>query len=560
MNFPHCTDALEYAEKIVSKEILACQHTINACKRFLSDLEKSQDKDWPYYFDSEAAEKAVNFAELMPHTKGRWAQKGQNLKAEPWQKFFFCNIFGWKKKSDDKRRFREVYCKVPRKNGKSFLAATVGNKMFVADGEYGAEVYSGATTEKQAWEVFRPAKMMAQKSDEFRERFDIEVNAKNMCVLSDGSRFEPLVGNPGDGSSPSCAIVDEYHEHDKDDLYETMVTGMGAREQPLMLVITTAGSNLGGPCYEKERDAIKVLNGSIEDERLFVLIYGIDDDDQWDSEEALIKANPNYGVSVSEEFLLQQLAIARRSASKQNAYRTKHLNQWVGAKTAWMNMLAWQRAKKKIKIEDFLGLECHLALDLASKKDLAALTFLFKKGNKYHTFSKYYVPESAVLENDKYQEYQNSGHLTVTPGNMTDYDYIKEDILQAYKDFDVRSTAYDPFQATYLVQKLMEEGVENLVEYKHTVLNMSEPMKELEALILDGKLFHDGNPCTTWQMGNVTAKQDIKENIYPNKEAPNDHRCKIDGVVALIMAMGRWMQDNEDDGGLDDFLADPVII
>lgn len=369
-----------------------------------------------------------------------------------------------------------------------------------------------------------------------------------------------MVGNPGDGSSPSCAIVDEYHEHDKDDLYETMITGMGAREQPLMLVITTAGSNLGGPCYEKELDAIKVLNKSAEDESLFVLIYGVDEDDEWDDPKSLIKANPNYGVSVSEDFLLQQLNVARRSASKQNAFRTKHLNQWVGAKTAWMNMLAWQKQKKQLSISNFKGCECELALDLASKKDLSALTLLFKRDGKYYTFAKYYAPESAVEESDKYQEFVNSGHLIATPGNMTDYDFILEDILEFCSNFTVRSIAYDPFQATYLVQKLMENGVENLVEFKHTVLNMSEPMKQVEALILDGKLLHDGSPCTTWQMGNVAAKLDVKENIYPNKARPNDPRCKIDGVVALIMTMGRWLQDEGQGGDFFEFVSNPIIL
>lgn len=560
MSFPHVEDALLYAERVISGEIPACKLTVLACQRFIDDLEKQDDDDWPYIFDADKAERSINFAELMPHTKGRWASKGETLKAEPWQKFYFANLFGWVKKKDGFRRFREAYVKVPRKNGKSFLAAATGHKMFVADDEFGAEVYSGATTEKQAWEVFRPAKLMVQRNPEFKDRFDIEVNAKNLCVLSNGSRFEPIVGNPGDGSSPSCAIIDEYHEHQKDDLYETMVTGMGSRDQPLALVITTAGSNLGGPCYEKELDAIKVLNGTFEDESLFVLIYGVDEDDEWDNPESLIKANPNYGISVSEEFLLQQLNVAKRSASKQNAFRTKHLNQWVGAKTAWMNMLAWQRQKKNLKLEDFKGAECHLALDLASKKDLAALNITFKKGDKYANFAKYYAPESAVQENDKYQQYENSGHLTVTEGNMTDYDFIKQDILDFCSFAEVKSVAYDPFQATYLVQKLMEEGVDNLVEFKHTVLHMSEPMKELEALILDGKFEHDGNPCTTWQMGNVTAKLDVKENIYPNKENPNDPRCKIDGVVAMIMCMGRWMQDNDSDGEFDDFIADPIIV
>lgn len=531
----HAEEALLYAEQVISGEVLACKLTINACKRFLSDLEKSQS-DWPYYFDVDAANKAVNFAELMPHTKGRWAAKKQTLKAEPWQKFFFCNVFGWKRKRDDLRRFREVYCKIPRKNGKSFLAAAVGNRMFVADGEFGSEVYSGATTEKQAWEVFRPAKLMVQRSEEFKVTYDIEVNAKNMCVLSDGSRFEPLVGNPGDGSSPSCAIVDEYHEHATDDLYETMITGMGAREQPLMLVITTAGSNLGGPCYEKEQDAVKVLNGSVEDETLFALIYGIDEEDEWDDPKSLIKANPNYGVSISEDFLLQQLNIAKRSASKQNTFRTKHLNQWVGARTAWMNMLAWRRQQKD-KLEEFRECPLYLAVDLASRKDAAVIAGVFFDGTERFSFERYYAPEAAAEDNEKYRNFSTDGVMTLTPGNKTDQAFIEEEIKSLCQEFDVQAIGFDIWQADYMMTRLQENGLP-VIDYRQTVQNMSMPMKELEASVLNGDFWHQENACTSWMMGNVVAKTDAKDNIYPRKENENDQRCKIDGVVALIMAMG----------------------
>ena len=531
----HAEQALNYAQQVIDGDIPACSLIISACKRFLNDLEKIET-DWPYYFDVEAANKAVNFAELMPHTKGRWASKGETLKAEPWQKFFFCNIFGWKRKSDDLRRFREVYCKIPRKNGKSFLAAAVGNKMFVADGEFGSEVYSGATTEKQAWEVFRPAKLMVQRSEDFKARFDIEVNAKNMCVLSDGSRFEPLVGNPGDGSSPSCAIVDEYHEHATDDLYETMITGMGAREQPLMLVITTAGSNLGGPCYEKEQDAVKVLNGSVEDDTLFALIYGIDEDDEWDDPASLIKANPNYGVSISADFLLQQLNIAKRSATKQNTFRTKHLNQWVGAKSAWMNMLAWRRQQKD-RLEEFRECPLYLAVDLASRKDAAVIAGIFFDGVERFSFERYYAPEAAAEDNEKYRNFAIAGEMVLTPGSQTDQAFIEEEIKNLCQEYDVQGIGFDDWQADYMMTRLMDCGLP-VINFNQTVRNMSAPMKELEAQVLDGNFWHAENSCTSWMMGNVVAKIDAKEHIYPRKENDNDKRCKIDGAVALIMAMG----------------------
>ncbi|PRD26039.1 UNVERIFIED_CONTAM: Putative terminase large subunit [Trichonephila clavipes] len=330
--------ARQYASDVVSGGIVACRYVKLACQRFLNDLERQDDDDWTYVFDEAKADRAVKFMQLMPHTKGKWSASKSKLVFEPWQVFIEANIFGWVKKDTGKRRFREAYEEIPRKNGKSARLAARGIYLFAADGESGAEVYSGATTEKQAFEVFRPAWMMAHKLENLRNRFGIELsgNQKNpgpMFVMEDMSKFETVIGNPGDGASPHAALVDEYHEHDTDALVDTMQTGMGAREQPLLSIITTSGSNLGGPCYEKRRDVIRILEGQTIDETIFGIIYTIDEDDSWDDPASLIKANPNYGVSVFPDFLLAQLQQAKRSASKQNAFRTKHLNQWVGART-----------------------------------------------------------------------------------------------------------------------------------------------------------------------------------------------------------------------------------
>jgi len=302
--------AIDYAERVVKGEISAGKLIVLACQRFLDDLQRD---DWEYRYDPERADRAVRFMELMPHTKGKWAAKKERLVLQPWQCWIECNLFGWVHKETGLRRFREAYEEVPRKNGKSLRLAARGLYLFAADGESGAEVYSGATTEKQAYEVFRPAWQMAQKMPGLRDRFGIELsgNPKNpgtMYVLEDMSKFEPMIGKPGDGSSPHAALVDEYHEHDTDHMVDAMQTGMGAREQPLLCIITTAGSNLGGPCYEKRRDVIRILEGQVQDETIFGAIYCLDELDAWDDPESLKKANPNYGVSVFGEFLLAQLA------------------------------------------------------------------------------------------------------------------------------------------------------------------------------------------------------------------------------------------------------------
>ncbi|MCO2927744.1 terminase large subunit [Pseudomonas aeruginosa] len=535
--------ARQYASDVVGGAIVACRYVKLACQRFLNDLDRQGDDDWPYVFDEAKADRAVKFMQLMPHTKGKWSASKSKLVFEPWQVFIEANIFGWVKKDTGKRRFREAYEEIPRKNGKSARLAARGIYLFAADGESGAEVYSGATTEKQAFEVFRPAWMMAHKLENLRNRFGIELsgNQKNpgpMFVMEDMSKFETVIGNPGDGASPHAALVDEYHEHDTDALVDTMQTGMGAREQPLLSIITTAGSNLGGPCYEKRRDVIRILEGQTIDETIFGIIYTIDEDDPWDDPASLIKANPNYGVSVFPDFLLAQLQQAKRSASKQNAFRTKHLNQWVGARTVWMNMLAWQRQKRDFTIADMAGCRCWMALDLASKKDVAALVMLFEKAGQFYCTPRFYAPEAAAEENEKYQNFALEGHLVLTPGSMTDYAFIEADILDLAKQIDLQDSAFDDWQANYLITRLSNTSIP-VVDFNQTVKNMSDPMKEVEARVIARTLWHDGNPVMTWMMGNVAAKIDAKENIYPRKENDNDPNCKIDGPVALIMAMGR---------------------
>ena len=370
----HSQLAITYAQDILANNIPSCCYVQMAAQRFIDDLEKQGTDDFPYVYDEDRANKVCRFMELMPHVKGKWASKKQLLDLEPWQCFVECNLFGWVHQETGLRRFSEAYEEVPRKNGKSIRLSARGIYLFAADGESGAEVYSGATTEKQAYEIFRPAWLMVNRLPSLKERFSIDQsgtskNPGSMYMMSDLSRFETMIGKPGDGSSPHSALVDEYHEHDTDHMLDAMQTGMGAREQPLLSIITTAGSNLSGPCYEKRREVIQILEKRSSAESVFGIIYGIDEDDDWDNPESLIKANPNYGVSVFPEFLMQQLEQARRSAAKQNSFRTKHLNQWVGARSVWMNMLAWRRQQMSdFRPESLREYPCWMAVDLASKR------------------------------------------------------------------------------------------------------------------------------------------------------------------------------------------------
>ena len=554
---PHVAAAEKYCRDVVAGRIPAGKYTVLACERHLADRRRERTRAFRYKFEPALAERVCRFLELLPHVKGKWARRdpkrpgASRLKLEPWQSFIVASIFGWVRKGTTLRRFRKASIYLPRKNGKSTLAAGLGWWMFGKDGEPGAEVYSGATTEKQAWEVFGPARQMAITEPALPDALGVTVNASNLIRLEDASKFEPIIGKPGDGASPHCAIVDEYHEHDTADLYDTMLTGMGAREQPLQFVISTAGYNVAGPCYDDWLTVQKVLNGALADDTHFGVIYAADPDDDWTSEAALRKANPNAGVSVSIEFLQSQLRDAISNARKQGVFKTKHLNVWESARDAYVNMQRYAECKAAIALDQLAGQTCYIGLDLASKIDIAAVELLFPRGEgRYARFGRYYLPDETVQApgNEHYRGWARDGLLTVTEGNIIDFGRILEDLVALAGRFQVEALAYDPFQATMLVTELMNAGLP-CVEVKPTVLNLSEPMKQVDALIRDRKLEHDGDPVMTWMMSNVVAKVDAKDNVYPRKDRPEK---KIDGFVALCMAMNRAMAA---DGGD----ADPFV-
>jgi phage terminase large subunit-like protein len=536
--------AQEYAQAVVKGKIVACKWVKLACKKHLDDLKASRRKAFPYYFDEDAANKVCTFLSLMPHTKGKWARKRETITLEPWQCFAFVSLFGWKIKKNDRRRYRKAYFAVPRKNGKSIIGSGIGLYMFSVDGEFGAEVYSGATTEAQAWEVFRPAKQMLERTPDLQQALGAEVWAKALLVPADGSRFEPVIGKPGDGASPSCAIVDEYHEHDTSELVDTMETGMGAREQPLLLMITTAGFNIAGPCYDQEVDAKKVLEGVLDDPELFALIYTIDEGDDWTRPEALRKANPNFGISVDEDFLLAQQRGAVQSASKQTRFKTKHLNIWCSAKSAWLNLLEWNKcADYKLRPEHFKGERCYVTLDLAHRSDVCVIMLMFVREiegkQHFYLFGKYYLPEYAIENDPKnsgaYRKWVIEGFLEQHDGAEIDFDLIEQDTLDLIAEYGPEEVVFDPYRAAQLEQRLTKNGI-TAVELGQTVKNLSLPMKEFESAIKAGRVHHDGNPVLTWMASNVVAKLDAKDNIYPRKEKPEQ---KIDGIVASIMGVAR---------------------
>ena len=546
----YAQSAKNYAEAVVSKQILTCEWVQKACQRQLDDLLRFKRKSSIYQFNPELldrygrpfkpADNLCAFIERMPHVKGSLAN--QLITLEPWQVFILSTVFGWVK-SDGKRRFRRSYIEVPRGNAKSTLSSAVSLYMLTADREGGAEVYSLATTRDQARIVFGDAQMMARLSPGFRSRFAVTVGAHNMHVLQTGSKFEALSaeGSTLDGLNIHFGCIDELHAHKTRTVYDVVETGTGKRDNSLLWVITTAGSNRAGICYEARTFVTKLLNGLFEDDTQFGIIYGLDDADDWTSEEALIKANPNWGISVRPEVLLPLQAKAMQLPSAVNNFKTKHLNEWVNADTAWMDMRAWDAcADQAMDLDSFVGQPCWIGLDLASKTDVAALVVVFMDPNsdgEVSVFGRYFLPEESVLSatNSQYAGWMRSEHLVVTPGNVIDFGWIESELIDLASRFEVQAVAFDPFQATQLSTRMLAEGLP-MIEVRPTVLNFSEPMKSLEALVLQKKLKHNGDPVMGWMISNVVAHLDAKDNIYPRKERPEN---KIDGVVALIMALAR---------------------
>jgi len=406
-------------------------------------------------------------------------------------------------------------------------------------------VYSGATSEYQAYEVFRPANLMSRATPQYRDTFGVGmtgVNASNISVVETNSKFEPVIGKPGDGASPSCAIVDEYHEHKTPDLYDTMQTGMGARSQPLMLVITTSGSDISGPCYMHQAELQKILEGVIENDQRFGIIFTTDKDDDWTSEEALRKANPNYGVSVDADFLRAQQRDAMADPRKQAVFQTKHLNIWVAAASPWLNLYNLQRvADSSLSIDDFRGETCVVGLDLASKIDIASVCWLFRRmisdAVHYYAFWRHYVPQSAVdkKENVHYKGWVEQGYLIATPGNMISLGQIEDDVIASSENHVISEVAMDEWGGREIATALTEEGF-TVVNIPMQVKYLSEPMKEIQAVVDDERFHHDGNPCTVWMLSNVEVKEDRNENIFPRKLRPEN---KIDAAIAQVVAMAR---------------------
>jgi phage terminase large subunit-like protein len=533
--------ANQYAQDVVNGRIAVCRDVQLACKRHLSDLEQSlNDPQFPYKFSPKRGNKVCAFGEMLPLT-GAHGGKGRTLKLQPWQCFFLCNIFGWLQRKDNLRRFRTVYLYVPRKNGKSYISAVIGLYMLLLDGEQQAEVYCGATTQKQAEYVFKPAQQIIRKTPGLIHMGVVNF-AQAIVVPATESRMEQLIGNPPDGSSPSCALLDESHEWPNDSILTTMQTGMAARQQPMTVVTTTAGYNTAGPAKLMQEDARDVLEGLKQDDQLFALMYGLDAGDDWKTEAALRKANPNLAV-MNYDYLLGQQAKAIQTIRLQTPVKTKHFNVWCASAVGWIDLDKWHVGKNNpvLTLDDFKGEECWAGLDLATKIDLTAYVLLFRRlidgVTHYYLFPRFYLPAAKIDDpaNGHYKQWSELGYLEAVPGNSNSHEELLVQITQDSKKFEILEVAHDPMFAHMLINKLVEARFVT-AEIPQTAKYLSEPMKEMEALILDERFHHDGNPVMTWCIANTTMVTYKNQLIAPDKA--RDEK-KTDGTVATMLALSR---------------------
>jgi phage terminase large subunit-like protein len=530
--------ALKYASDVKAKRTPANKWVRLACARFIADLKR---KDLTY--NKIEANRACDFIELLPQVKGKF--RGLPLKLEGWELFIVCSLFGFYRKSTGCRKYDEAFILITRKMGKSILAAAIGLYMLLNDGENSPEVYCGATTEKQANFVFNPAKQMCKLSPDLMNAFNVEVMAQAITTPEDDGLFQRVVGDPGDGGNPSCWINDEYHEHKKDNLYQTGKTGIGARDNPLLLSISTAGDNIEGPCYELHERAEQILENVTDDlasDSLFCIMWGIDKNDDWQSEEALIKANPNIGISVSYDWLRKQQLNAITNQKDRGNFKTKHLNMWLNALDSVIPTEEWMKCAKKMDIEKCKSLPCIIGIDLANSIDIVATVKNFfyqdEKKTYYFWFPQFWLPEARVYEKgapEYYRKWVEEGYLNVCSGERITTQDIKDSLRKDCKDYNVMELVFDPWKASGYEQDLEDTGAE-IVMFPQTIGMYTTPMNELIASVKDKSLYHNDNKVLNWMNSNLRAKMDTNGNMKPRKE---DSKKKIDGMCAGIMALGR---------------------
>ena len=533
----------KYINDVLNDRIVVGRLVKRTVERHVADLAAMPGNG--FKFDEKDAKRSVTFFEtFLKHGKGsKFA--GKKFELSPWQLFVNWCVYGWKNASG-KRRFNEVYLEVAKKNGKTTWMAGQVLYALIADNEPAAEIYSVATTKDQAKQTYEEAKNIINYSPHIKRQLRLFTNSISYEKGSTGF-FKPLAADSDtlDGKNSHVVIADEYHAHKDDTVVDNMKSGMAAREQPIMWYITTAGFNKNRPCYDFRKVAIQVLERLLTQESLFVMIHTMDKEDDWEDESTWIKSNPNMDISVGLDFLRKEYLAAKNNPRKLVNFKTKLLNQWVDAENVWIATDDWNKCDKGPE-PDLEQYECYGGLDLASVRDTNALALRFQKPDGSCVYKlRFWMPEMNVEERVKnkgisYDVWIEQGHITITPGNITDYDFVLADILLDCEKYKIKKIGYDRWNSSQLVIDLMNEGVD-MVPIGQGYSSMSAPTKELEKEVLSQKMNHFGNPVLSWHINNVHIQKDPADNIKIDKSKSTE---KVDGPVACVIAKAVYMIDH----------------
>lgn len=553
--------AEEYARDVLSGRQVACKWVRLACQRHLADR-KRRGEDWAFRWDPWHADDVCDFAELLPHIEGRW--ETPTIVLEPWQIFCLAVIFGWRRKADGGRRFSKVYWEVARKNAKSTIAAVVTLYCFTKEDEPAPYVFVGATTGAQAQKVFHPAKKMVEKTPDLAEAYGLKAWAKSITEPG-GGYVQPInsKGSTQDGHNPHLGVLDELHAHKDRALYDVIDSAFGARKNPLFWIITTAGFDTEGVCYEQRVFAGKVLEGVIAAEYFFGIIYTLDEEEVEAAKKGtldpatFVKANPNLGVSVQVANMQAAATDALGQPGKLADFLTKRLNIWFSARSGHVNVSKWRACDGPVDLEALRTVPCWMGYDLGATSDLTSWRLVWWVDGRLKTWGLRYVPEAAVDSRSKkngvpysrwvlqppagaWSETSDIGaHLALrkllntTEGDVTDYAYVEKDIRWALKVFKIQGIGFDSWKSQDLNNRLQADAAP-LVEVRQGHATLAGPMQELDRLYLSGLVDHAGDETLAWCASNVVARADHNENLVPSKRLSNE---KIDDYAALLNAM-----------------------
>ena len=523
---------IQYPVDVISGNVIAGKHIKKACERFFSLMDDDR-----YMFLEEKVDKVIRLYHHLRHFKGR--HSGKPFVLEPWQEWIIASIYGFYNKSDGSRLTQTVYIEVARKNGKTALAAGIGLNALINDDEDGAEVYFAANSKDQvkisAWPL----------CSNFAKAFDPK--EKYLKVYRDTINFDKTISwlkvlaadsTKLDGPNPSTFILDEYHAAKSNSLKAVLESGQGTRDNPLEIIITTAGFDKLGPCYELRTTATEILNGLKEDDSFFMAIYSLDENDDWKDEANWIKSNPNMDVTVKSSYLRKEVRKAMNTPSDEINVKTKNLNMWCDSSDVWIPDDYILACSRKVDLDDFTTKDdCFAGIDLSSTSDLTCVSFMIPKDGKFYFKTLYYLPEEALetkKNKEQYSEWVRLGFLKLTPGNVVDYDYILDDILSVDKRLYIVKVGYDSWNATQFVINATDKGLP-MEPVSQSIGNFNRPTKEMERVILSGNVVIDNNPITRFCFRNVVMKLDHNGNTKPSKEYRDK---KIDGVISMIEAMG----------------------